>query len=156
AARAGLRGSGLRRLVAAEPLGAHPHPALQAGLGAGDAGGAALPRSGVQPVPDVRLPAPRRARGDRAGLRAAGPDGDEPLPPDAGAAAGARDRLAAGDARRGDRRALTVRAREEGSRPAHLRPVRRAEAEGVGRVPRAAHGLGDEEVLVGALAAYDP
>ncbi len=30
AARAGLRGAGLRRLVAAQPLGAHPDPALQA------------------------------------------------------------------------------------------------------------------------------
>ena len=31
AARAGLRGAGLRRLVAAQPLGADPHPAVQAG-----------------------------------------------------------------------------------------------------------------------------
>ena len=31
AARAGLRGAGVRRLVAAQPLGAHPDPALQAG-----------------------------------------------------------------------------------------------------------------------------
>ena len=45
AARARLRGAGLRRLVAAEPLGADPHPALQAGLGAGDARGDPLPRS---------------------------------------------------------------------------------------------------------------
>ena len=42
AARARLRGAGLRRLVAAEPLGADPHPALQAGLGAGDPRGDSL------------------------------------------------------------------------------------------------------------------
>ena len=47
----------------------------------------------MQPVPDVRLPAPRRASRDREGLRAARPDGDEPLPPDPGAAAGAGHRL---------------------------------------------------------------
>ena len=51
-----------------------------------------------------------------------------------------------GDARRGDRRALAVGADAQGARPAHLRPLRRAEAQGVGRVPRPAHRLGDEEV----------
>ena len=51
-----------------------------------------------------------------------------------------------GDARRGDRRVLAVGADAEGARPAHLRPLRRAEAEGVGRVPRPAHRVGDEEV----------
>ena len=83
AARAGLRGAGVRRLVAAEPLGAHPDPPLQARRRAGDAGGDPLSRPGLQPVPDVRRPAPCRPRGDRAGLRAARADGDEPLPPDA-------------------------------------------------------------------------
>ena len=117
AARARLRGAGLRRLVAAEPLGADPDPALQAGLRAGDARRDPLPGSGLQPVPDLRGAAARGARGDRAGLRAARADGDEPLPPDAGAAARARDRLAAGDARRGDRRARrspSSRARRSG------------------------------------------
>ena len=66
------------------------------------------PDPGVQPVPDVRRAPPRRARGDRAGLRAARPDGDEPLPPHGRAAPRARHRLPAGDARRGDRRALAV------------------------------------------------
>ena len=47
-------------------------PALQAGLGAGDAGGDPLPRPGLQPVPRVRRAAACRARGDRAGLRAPG------------------------------------------------------------------------------------
>ena len=82
AARAGLRGAGLRRLVAAQPLGADPDPALQARQRAGDARGDPLPRPGLQPVPDLRGAAARGARGDRAGLRAARPDGDEPLPPD--------------------------------------------------------------------------
>ena len=45
------------------------------------------PDPGLQPVPDLRLPAARGARGDRAGIRAARADGDEPLPPHAGAAA---------------------------------------------------------------------
>ncbi len=54
AARAGLRGSGLRRVVTPQPLGADPDPALQAGRRAGDARRASLPRSGLQPVPHVR------------------------------------------------------------------------------------------------------
>ena len=81
AARAGLRGAGLRRLVAAEPLGPDQDPALQAGLGAGDARRDPLSRSGLQPVPHLRRAAARGARGDRAGLRARGADGLEPLPP---------------------------------------------------------------------------
>ncbi len=95
----GLRGAGLCRVVAAEPLGADPDPALQAGQRAGDARRDPLSRSGLQSVPDVRRAAPCGARGDREGLRAAGSDGDEPVPPDSGAAEGARDRVAAGDAR---------------------------------------------------------
>ena len=78
----GLRGAGLRRVVAAQPLGADPDPALQAGLRAGDPRGDPLPGPGLQPVPDLRGAAARGARGDRAGLRAARADGDEPLPPD--------------------------------------------------------------------------
>ena len=66
AARAGLRGAGLRRVVAAEPLGADPDPALQAGQGAGDARRDPLPRPGLQPVPDLRrrcsTPASRGSR----------------------------------------------------------------------------------------------
>ena len=71
----GLRSAGLRRVVAAEPLGADPHPALQAGLGAGDARGDPLPRPGVQPVPHLRGAPARGARGDREGLRARAADG---------------------------------------------------------------------------------
>ena len=71
--------------------------------GAGHADGAALPRPGVQPVPDLRGPAPGGPRGDRARLRAARPDGEEPLPPLARRAPAAGDRAAPGDARRGDR-----------------------------------------------------
>ncbi len=111
------------------------------------------PDPGVQPVSDLRVPAARGARRDRARLRAAGSDGDEPLPPDRRAAAGARDRLLAGDARRGDRRVLPVGARETGPRPPHLRPVRGAEAEGMGRIPRPAHRLGDEKVPGSSLKA---
>jgi glutamine synthetase len=109
-------------------------------------------RQRLQPLPRLRRDAGGRPPGDRAGLRAAGPDGDEPLPPDARPAGGARDRLAPRDARRGDPRAVAVGGRAQGARPAHLRPLRRAQAEGVGRVPRPAHRLGDEEVPGGAVA----
>src|SRR4030095_3556679 len=88
----------------------------------------------------------------REGVRAARPDGDEPVPPDAGAAEGARDRVASGDARRGDRRARRLGAGEEGPRPAHLRPLRRAQAQGVGRLPRPTHRLGAGAVPGSALA----
>src|SRR4029450_918137 len=54
------------------------------------------------------LPAPPRPRGDRAGLGAPGADGDEPLPPDAGATARARHHFAPGDPRGSDRRAGEV------------------------------------------------
>ena len=73
AARAGLRGAGLRRLVAAQPLGPDQDPALQAGLRAGDEGRDPLPRPRLQPVPRVRGVAPRGPRGDREGLQAARP-----------------------------------------------------------------------------------
>ena len=75
APRARLRGAGLRRLVAAQPLGARARAALPPGQGAGDADGAALPGPRVQPVPDVRDAAARRPRGHREGLRAARADG---------------------------------------------------------------------------------
>ena len=65
AARARLRGAGLRRLVATEPLGPDPDPALQARLRAGDPGGDPLPRPGLQPLPDLRGAAARGARGNR-------------------------------------------------------------------------------------------
>ena len=79
------------------------------------------PGSGVQPVPDVRGAPARGARGDREGLRARGADGDEPLPPDRGGAPRAGDRLAAGDARRGDRRARRLGADAPRARRPHLR-----------------------------------
>ena len=127
-------------------------PLYKPGHRAGDAGGDPLPRPGVQPVPHLRGAAPCRPRGDRTRLRATGPDGDEPLPPHAVAAGGAWNRRAARDARRGDRRAGPLRAGAEGARPAHLRPLRRAEAEGVGRVPGPAHGVGARPVPGGALS----
>ena len=71
AARARVRGAGLRRVVAAEPVRADPDPALQARRRAGDTGRDPLPRPRLQPVPRVRGAAPCRPRGDRAGLRAA-------------------------------------------------------------------------------------
>ena len=95
AARARLRGAGLRRLEPPQPLGARARPALPPGQGERDADGAALPRPRLQPVPDVRGAAAGRPRGDREGLRAARADGEEPLPPVARRPPPARDRAAA-------------------------------------------------------------
>ncbi len=148
---AGLRGSGVRGLVAAKPLGAHPHPAVQAGLGAGDAGGDSLSGPGLQPVPRVRGVAARGARRHREGLRAPGSDGAEPLPTDGRRAAEAGDRLTAGVARRGDRRAHRLGSDAARPRGAHLPALHRAEATGVGRVPRPGHGVGEGEVPRGAV-----
>ena len=66
-----------------------------------DAHGAALPRPGLQPVPDLRGAAAGRPGGDREGLRAARADGEEPLPPGAGRPPAPGDRAAARDAGRG-------------------------------------------------------
>ncbi len=54
AARAGLRGAGVLRLVASQPLRAGARAAVPPRQGAGHAHGAALPGPGVQPVPHVR------------------------------------------------------------------------------------------------------
>ena len=62
---------------------------------------------------------------------------------------------AARDARRGDHRAVALRARPQGARPAHLRPLRRAQAQGVGRVPRPAHPVGAGQVPGRPLTAAD-
>ncbi len=78
----GLRGAGLPRLVAPQPLGPDPGAALPPRQGAGDPRRASLPGPRLQPLPLLRRDAPRRARGDRARLRAARADGAEPLPPD--------------------------------------------------------------------------
>jgi hypothetical protein len=59
-------------VVAAEPFRADPHPALQAGVGAGDARGDPLSRPGVQPVPHLRRPAARGARGSSRCRRRSG------------------------------------------------------------------------------------
>ena len=87
---AGLRGARLRGLEPPQPLSARARPALPPRQGAGHADGAALPRSRLQPVPDLRGAADGGARGRRARLRAARADGEEPLPPEPGRAAPAR------------------------------------------------------------------
>ena len=142
AAGAGLRGAGLLRVVAPQPLGARARAALPPRQGAGHANGAALPRPGLQPLPDLRDPARRGARGHREGLRAARADGEEPVPHQPGGAEAARHRAAAGDARRGDRADRPVRARPAHVRRAHLQPLRRDQAAGVGGLPRAGHRSG--------------
>ena len=68
APRARLRGARVRRLVAAQPLGARARAAVSPRQGEGDADGAALPRSRVQPLSHVRGAAAGGARGDREGL----------------------------------------------------------------------------------------
>src|SRR5207247_1472647 len=75
-------------------------------------------------------------------LSPAGADGDEPLPPFAGRAPRARDRVAAGDARRGDRRVRRLRSDATRLRRPHLRQLRAPEAAGVGRIPGPAHAMG--------------
>ena len=64
----GLRGARVRRLVAAQPLGARARAAVSPGPGEGDTDGAALPGSRVQPLPDVRGAAAGGAGGDREGV----------------------------------------------------------------------------------------
>ena len=100
------------------------------------------PGPGLQSVPDLRGAAARGPRGDRERLRARGADGFEPLPPDDGAADRAGDHLPAGDARRSDRRVRRLRADAARLREPHLRQLRQAEAEGVGRVPDPADTVG--------------
>ena len=117
-------------------------PALPPRQGAGHADGAALPRSRLQPVPDLRVTADGGARGRRARLRAARADGEEPLPPEPGRAAPPGHRAAPRDARRGDRTHLGVRARPPNARRAHLQSLRGDQAPGVGGLPRPGHSLG--------------
>ena len=59
-----------------------------------------------------------------------------------GRAEAARHRAAAGDARRGDRADRAVRAGPAHARRAHLQPLRRDQAPGVGGLPRPGHALG--------------
>ena len=77
----GLRGAGLPRLVAPQPLGADPGAALPPRQGGRDPGRAALPRPRLQPLPLLRRHAAGGPGRDREGLRAARADGAEPLPP---------------------------------------------------------------------------
>ena len=83
----GLRGTGLRGLVAPQPLGPDPRAALSPGQGAGDALRDPQPGPRVQPLPVLRRSATGGPRGDREGLRAARADGEEPLPHLSGRAA---------------------------------------------------------------------
>ena len=63
----GLRGAGVRRLVAAQPLGADPGAAVPPRQGRGHPGRDPLPRSGLQPVSGVRRHSCTRAwRGSSA------------------------------------------------------------------------------------------
>ena len=136
AARAGLRGAGVLRVVAPQPLGAGAGAALPPRQGAGHAHGAALPGPGVQPLPDLRDPAGGRARGHREGLRAARADGEEPLPhvsPDDRRRLGIEQLPETlGEADRAHRR---VRAGAPHLRRAHLQPLRGDQAAGVGGLP---------------------
>jgi hypothetical protein len=63
--RAGLRGAGLRRVVAAQPLGADPDPALQAGSEQATRAEIRCPDPGLQPVPDLRALLHAGSRGSR-------------------------------------------------------------------------------------------
>ena len=78
AADPGLRGAGLHRLVAGQPLGGDPHPGQARPL---DARRAAHARSHREPVPRVRLPAAGRARRRAARPAPAGAGRRQHLPP---------------------------------------------------------------------------
>ena len=67
-ARAGLRGAGEPRLLAAQPLGLHPDPDVLR-LAEGEADRVPLPRRGRQPVPRLLGDADGRHRRDRARAR---------------------------------------------------------------------------------------
>ena len=61
------------------------------------------------------------------------------------------DRAAAGDARRGDRGRRRLGAGAAHARRAHLPPLRRDQAAGVGRLPRPGHPVRDRELPAGSL-----
>ena len=140
----GLRGAGVHRLVAAQPLRARAGAGVPPRQGEGDADGAPLPGSVVQPLPDVRGAAARGPRGDREGLRAPGRRssatsttstrrtgsrmGISHLPESLGEAI---EEMAHSE--------LVERALGA----AHLLALRRPQARGVGRLPRAGHAVGD-------------
>src|SRR5262245_49019186 len=111
----------------------------------------------MQPLPLLRRDAAGRPGRDREGLRAAGADGAEPLPPLPGGARAPGNRAAAGDARRGDRGRRRVGVGPAHARRAHLPPLRRDQAAGMGRVPGAGHPVRDRELppdpLSGGTAA---
>ena len=67
-ARAGLRGAGEPRLLAAQPLGVHPDPDVLR-LAEGEADRVPLPRRGREPVPRLLGDADGRDRRDRARAR---------------------------------------------------------------------------------------
>ena len=152
APRAGIRGAGVRRLVAAQPLRTRPHPAVQAGIGAGDACRASLSRSGVQPVPHVRGAAAR-------GLEGIARDYELPAPMETNlyhlTADERRERgivslpETLGEAIDEFARSELMRAR---SAP-HLRQLHAAQAQGVGRLPGSAHAVGAGPVPRRALKA---
>ena len=114
-------------------------------------GGAPLSRPRLQPLPVLRGDAPRRARGDREGLRAARADGAEPLPPGARGPPPARDRAAPGEPRRGDRDRGRVRAGPADARRAHVQPLHRDQAGRVGGLPGPGDPVGDPAVPAGPL-----
>ena len=88
---------------------------------------------------------------DREGLRAARADGAEPLPPLPGGAGAPGDRAAAGDAGRGDRGRRRVGAGPAHAGRAHLPPLRRDQAAGMGRLPGPGHPVRDRELPAGPL-----
>ena len=89
---------------------------------------------------------------DREGLRAARADGAEPLPPLPGGAGPPGDRAAAGDAGRGDRGRRRVGAGPAHARRAHLPPLRRDQAAGMGRLPGPGHPVRDRELPADPLS----
>ncbi len=111
------------------------------------------PDPACNPVSDLRGLAAGGAGGHRARLRAAGSDGEEPLPPIPGRAPAARDRAAARDPRGGDRAHRAVRVGAADARRAQLQPLHRDQAAGVGRLPGAGDTVGARAIPARALSS---
>ena len=116
-----VRGTGARVLGPQQRVGARAGAAAQEGQGELDPHRVPLARPGVQPVPRVLGDARGRAQGRRGGLRAPARGHQQHLRDDARGAARRGHRLAAADARRGDRGDGRLGARGRGAGRARLR-----------------------------------
>ena len=144
AARAGLRGAGQPRVLAAEPVGVGAHPAVLEEP-EGEAARVPVPGPELQPVPRVLGDAHGRPRRDREPHRAADAGRPRPLrPPARGAREGpAGSRLAQREPRRarGRPRVPARRRRVHARRDRHVDRVQAHERDRPGAAPPAPVGV---------------